>query len=57
MNLRKLALCAVAGVMAASMIFAAGCGGDKTSDKKVLKAWNVLTLLITGLRTVLTAVP
>lgn len=37
MNLRKLALCAVAGVMAASMIFAAGCGGDKASDKKVLK--------------------
>ena len=36
MNLRKLALCAVAGVMAASMIFA-GCGGDKASDKKVLK--------------------
>lgn len=36
MNLRKLALCAVAGVMAASMIFAAGCG-DKASDKKVLK--------------------
>ena len=37
MNLRKFALCAVAGVMAASMIFAAGCGGDKASDKKVLK--------------------
>lgn len=37
MNLRKLALCAVAGVMAASMIFTAGCGGDEKSDKKVLK--------------------
>lgn len=37
MNLRKLALCAVAGVMAASMIFTAGCGGDGKSDKKVLK--------------------
>lgn len=37
MNLRKFALCAVAGVMAASMIFAAGCGGDKASEKKVLK--------------------
>lgn len=37
MNLRKFALCAVAGVMAASMIFAAGCGGDKAADKKVLK--------------------
>lgn len=37
MNLRKLALCAVAGVMTASMIFAAGCGGDKAADKKVLK--------------------
>lgn len=37
MNLRKFALCTVAGVMAASMIFAAGCGGDKASDKKVLK--------------------
>lgn len=36
MNLKKLALCAVAGVMAASMIFTAGCGGDK-SEKKVLK--------------------
>ncbi len=37
MNLRKFALCAVAGVMAASMIFAAGCGGNKASEKKVLK--------------------
>lgn len=37
MNLRKLALCAVAGVMTASMIFTAGCGGDGKSDKKVLK--------------------
>ena len=57
MNLKKLVTAAVCTMLMAAVAFTAGCGGEKKSDKKVLKVGrNALMLLTTGLRPKLTAV-
>ena len=37
MNLKKLVTAAVCTMLMAAVAFTAGCGGEKKSDKKVLK--------------------